>query len=241
MRIDYADHYDSDYFTGQKRFRDAAGVEQKYHGPSLTWDGFELVTDALLTVLPSKPSTLLDIGCGSGDLAYRFAQRGINAYGIDISRYAIDNCAIEMLGKLAVGDITKKPTLPGPGSYELVMATDLLEHIYEEDLEETFTWMVNKSTKWLFFCVATTDAITGKASEFVLQKGAEVPVGWEGMAVAGHVNVRPWQYWVKLFQRHQLNVCWSAMYFFQALREANPGWQHAMGWRLPNVWILRRS
>ncbi len=37
-----------------------------------------------------NPRTVLDIGCAMGFLAEAFRQRGVQAYGIDISEYAIN-------------------------------------------------------------------------------------------------------------------------------------------------------
>ena len=104
MKIDYEAHYDADYFTGQKTYRAADGSTQLYHGPSLTWDGFEAVADALRLVVPG--GSLLDIGCSAGDLAQRLGRRGYDAYGCDISNYAVAHAVPEMHGRLAVADLS---------------------------------------------------------------------------------------------------------------------------------------
>jgi SAM-dependent methyltransferase len=241
MKIDYQEHYDDAYFTGQKTYTAADGSTQTYHGPSLTWDGFDGVADALRLVLGGP--TLLDIGCSAGDLARRLARRGFEAYGCDISQYAVAHAVPEMRGKLAVADITQLPehltafqggaTLPD--QYDAVIATDLLEHIYEEDLDTTLGWMIQRSKRWLFFLVATA---AFDKDVFVAKKGMPIPAGYEATAVSGHVNVRSWKYWVKKFRDHHVDVRYDLMYIFQMQREMNPAWRDTMGWNMHCTFVL---
>lgn len=237
MKIDYGEYYNGDYFTGKKKYND--GHETKnYHGPSLTWDGFDHVADALRVVLPHGP--LLDVGCGGGDLARRLKARGFDPYGVDISEYAIENASVDMRDRLHICDISASPPLPPhfPETFKSVIATDLLEHIYEEDLEKTFNWILERTEKWLFFCVATA---AHDKKEFILKKGEPVPPRDEKVAVSGHVNVRTFWYWLKFFENFPnriLRVDWKKMYLFQLRREAIPAWRDTMGWNMQTTFIL---
>jgi SAM-dependent methyltransferase len=241
MKIDYQQHYDDAYFTGQKSYRAPDGSTQLYHGPSLTWDGFEAVAEALRTVLGGK--TLLDIGCSAGDLAQRLQRRGYDAYGCDISQYAVAHGVPEMKGKLAVADITETPEMLTsfyggnvlPRQFDTVIATDLLEHIYEEDLDRTLKWMVSSARRWLFFLVATASY---DKDVFVAKKGMPIPPEFEGTAVSGHVNVRTWKYWVKRFREHGLEIRYDLMYIFQMQREMSPAWRDTMGWNMHCTFVL---
>jgi hypothetical protein len=67
-----------------------------------------------------------------------------------------------------------------------------------------------------------------------------VPLQYEGVAIAGHVNVRPWQYWVKKFRDFRLKIRWDLAYVFQIQRDLNPAWQQTGGWAMPNTWILEK-
>jgi SAM-dependent methyltransferase len=241
VKIDYEAHYDDAYFTGQKTYKAADGSTQLYHGPSLTWDGFEAVAEALRLVLGGR--TLLDIGCSAGDLARRLQKRGFDAYGCDISNYAVAHAVPEMKGKLAVADITQRPehldAFHGgshlPDQYDVVIATDLLEHIYEEDLDPTLTWMIERSKRWLFFLVATA---AFDKDAFVARKGMPIPPEFEATAVSGHVNVRSWKYWVKKFREQGAEIRYDLMYIFQMQREMNPAWRDTMGWNMHTTFIL---
>jgi len=240
MKIEYASHYDDLYWKGKKTYRDGNGNEQHYHGPGLAWDGFDLVADALKRLLPGK--NLLDIGCGGGDLAHRMLKRGYDAYGIDISTYAIEHCHTDMRGRLLISNITTCPDLLGiPTKFDVVMATDLLEHIYMEDLDTTFDWMVSKANRWLFFLIAIVDGAVGKEGEFVAKRGEPIPLQFEATAISGHVNVRTWQFWVKYFKEKGLTIRWDLQYIFQMYRERNPAWQATGGWNHGSTWILEKT
>lgn len=234
MEIDYKTHYDDAYFQCRKPYRDANGETKTYTGPSLTWDGFDLVADALAMVLPK--GTLLDIGCSAGDLAARLRRRGFDPYGVDVSKYAIEHTVPDMKGRTKLADISTAPSLePFPDKYDVVLATDLLEHLYEEDLADTFKWMSGRSSKWMFFCVATD------ANGFSIGKGEKVPLHLESMAVAGHVNVRPWQYWARFFRAQGLIIRWDLMYIFQLQRELNTPWKNTPGWNMSTTFVLEKA
>jgi SAM-dependent methyltransferase len=242
VRIDYADHYDSRYWQHQKQYHDGSGELKTYYGPSLDWEGWEMISATLAKILPA--GSLLDIGCGGGGLTARLLRRGFDAYGVDISEHAVDNCVQDVRSRVALTDISAAPKQLAarhggkvfPATFSNVIATDLLEHLYEEDLSSTFDWMVGKARKSLFFCVAT--AFPDDTHEFVLKKGAEVPKEFETTAIAGHVNVRGWRYWERFFQSKNLTIRWDLMYLFQMQREINPSWRDTMGWNLQSTWFL---
>jgi len=50
-----------------------------------------------------KGSKVLDVGCAKGFLVKDLINLGIDAYGIDISSYAIENCEKEVVGRLKIG------------------------------------------------------------------------------------------------------------------------------------------
>lgn len=250
MEITYKDHYDDNYFTGKKTYQDAQGNTHVYHGPALVWEGFDFIAAALAKLLPK--GSLLDIGCSAGDLARRIMARGFDCYGIEISQYAIKNCVEELRGRIALADITETPehmwggpmNAEGwcsqlPKTFDTLIATDLLEHIYYEDLDKTFDWMLSKTNKWMFFCVATTTAESHKG-EFVAKKGEPIPPEFEATAISGHVNVRSFKWWAKYFESKGLEIDWQRMYLFQMQREQHAGWRDTMGWNMMTTFFLRK-
>ncbi len=74
-----------------------------------------------------KPRRVLEVGCAKGFLVRRFRQRGIEAHGVDISRYAIGAAPDDIRPYVSVADILE---LPFPDdSFDLVLCMETLEHL----------------------------------------------------------------------------------------------------------------
>jgi SAM-dependent methyltransferase len=235
MEIDYKTHYNQDYFTARKTYDDG-GVTRVYHGPGLVWHGFDYVVEALKHLFPQQ-KTVLDIGCSGGDLIRRMLIAGYDAYGVDVSEYAASQAEPSVRPRITVADFT---TDPGPklayDTFDLVMATDLLEHIYAEDLPGTMQDIADYAYHGFgFFCIATSQ--TGP--EYIIHKGQPVPKALEGIAVAGHVNVRSPAYWSGVFKRAGGIVRWDMMYAFQTYRETKADWKQTPGWNMSNTWLVQ--
>ena len=222
MKVDYKTHYDGAYWSGSKQYKENDGSTGLYQGPSLDWEGFDTIWACLDPLLVGD--SIIDIGCGGGGLTARMVRGGRDAHGIEISDYAIKNCVPDMRGRITKADISKKPDLGT--HYDTLISTDLLEHIYEEDLDETFEWMKSVCRQEMFFLVATANA----KEEFILKKGATVPEGWEATAISGHVNVRSWTYWVKFFRRHGMKIRYDLIWRLQAYRDHVEWWRNMPQW-----------
>ncbi len=78
-----------------------------------------------------KNSSILDIGSGSGSNLRLLREMGfINYQGFDLSDLAKKFCEEKGLGKVIVGDICKSSI--ADNSYDIILATDVLEHIEDE-------------------------------------------------------------------------------------------------------------
>jgi ubiquinone/menaquinone biosynthesis C-methylase UbiE len=70
---------------------------------------------------------LLDIGCAKGYLVKELVELGIDAYGIDVSEYAMFNCHPDVVGRLHLGSVER---LPFPdGSFRCVTAIDVVHNL----------------------------------------------------------------------------------------------------------------
>jgi SAM-dependent methyltransferase len=78
-----------------------------------------------------KNNKVLDIGCGKGFLVKDLLNLGIDAYGIDVSQYALENCEKEVVGRLKIGSAEK---LPFPdNSFDAVISINTIHNLSKSE------------------------------------------------------------------------------------------------------------
>lgn len=89
-------------------------------------------------IIAYNPSSILDYGCGKGALVKYLREQGIHAEGYD-------------------------PYVSGwdarPAKQDVLVSTDFLEHIAEEDLSEVFTDMLSYQPRIMFHAISNRKAI----------------------------------------------------------------------------------
>src|SRR5215469_7822755 len=90
---------------------------------------FGLIADEIIRSL--KPRTVFDAGCAKGFLVESFWDRGVKAYGIDISEFAVSQVRRDMQRYCRQGSILE----PLKGRYDLVTCIEVLEHLTPEETE----------------------------------------------------------------------------------------------------------
>jgi ubiquinone/menaquinone biosynthesis C-methylase UbiE len=81
---------------------------------------------------PEAGQRVLDVGCGKGFLVKDLMRvcPGLEAYGIDISEYAVANCEPEVAGRVRVGNATH---LPFPDrSFDCVISINTIHNLERE-------------------------------------------------------------------------------------------------------------
>lgn len=94
------------------------------------------VRDAKRIVDLFNPRRVLDIGCALGFLVEALRDLGVEAYGMDISEYAVNNVRDDIKGYCKVGSIADGIPLELPKEYDLVVTVEMMEHLYPEDAEK---------------------------------------------------------------------------------------------------------
>ncbi len=74
---------------------------------------------------------VLDVGCAKGFLVKDLLAIGIDAYGVDVSRYALMNCEPEVIGRLQIGSAED---LPFPdNSFQAVLSINSIHNLPRKD------------------------------------------------------------------------------------------------------------
>ena len=126
-----------------------------------------------------NPQTILDVGCANGQLSSYLMKYGIRAYGVDGSKHAISSQKGLIKNFIAVSSLPelKLPEFM-PEKFDIITCIEVLEHIKEENAEQSIKRLTELSDKILF---------------------SSTPDDFDDPT---HFNVRPESYWVSLFQKY---------------------------------------
>ncbi len=119
------------------------------------------------------PKTVLDAGCAMGFLVETLRQKKVEAWGVDISEYAIQKVSPAIQPYCWVDSVTK----PFPRKYDLIVCIEVLEHLPPQEAEQAIA----------NFCQHTDDVLFS-SSPFDYKE-------------ATHFNVQPPEYWAEQFAK----------------------------------------
>jgi hypothetical protein len=119
------------------------------------------------------PNSVLDAGCAMGFLVECLRNEDINAYGVDISEYAIQSAYESIRPFVWVGSIVE----PFRQRYDLIVSIEVLEHMTEAD---GLAAIGN-------FCQYSNDILFSSTPDDIKEKT--------------HINVQPPEYWMEQFAR----------------------------------------
>ena len=141
--IDLSRQYGKDYFDGS---RDVGYGGYRYDGRWVP------VAKDIVAHYGLKPGDrVLDIGCAKGFLVKDLLAEGIDAYGVDVSEYALMHCEPESVGRLHLGSAEH---LPFPdNSFDVVLAINTLHNLKKAELITALKEMTRLSTKGAFLQV----------------------------------------------------------------------------------------
>jgi len=121
-----------------------------------------------------EPKTILDAGCAWGFLVEAFRNRDVEAYGVDISEYAIQNVHPDIKPYCWTGSITE----PFPKKYDLITCIEVLEHMPRGEAEKAIENLCTHANEIIF---------------------SSTPFDYKEVT---HVNVHDPEYWAEQFARH---------------------------------------
>ena len=104
------------------------------------------VRDTVLAMIPQGARSILDVGCGNGAITNHLpTDRHIEACDISEAALAHVRCDTK------VADLTALPF--EDGQFDLVLTTDVLEHIPEESYHKALNELYRVSARWLLVAV----------------------------------------------------------------------------------------
>jgi len=112
-----------DFFESDRYWNGDWGYRQGYQD-------FPIHKQIVDLIVSRKPKSVLDVGCAWGFIPLHLRERGIDAWGIDISEYAISHAPEAIKPYLKVASATE---IPFPDKhFDLIYCASVLEHIPEE-------------------------------------------------------------------------------------------------------------
>ena len=78
----------------------------------------------------NKRARVLDVGCGKGFLVKDLLDVGIDAYGVDVSEYALINCHDDVVGRLSSGCASR--LMFPDDSFDLVISLNTIHNLPRE-------------------------------------------------------------------------------------------------------------
>ncbi|MFN3705667.1 MAG: class I SAM-dependent methyltransferase [Thermoflexales bacterium] len=117
----YAQHFDALYY--------ATGCSMPYERNTEWLSFFGGIADRIVSDI--QPRTVLDAECAMGFLVEALRERGVEAWGVDISPYAISQVHPSIREFCRVGSIAE----PFERRYDLIVCIEVLEHMPAEEGE----------------------------------------------------------------------------------------------------------
>ena len=202
--------YDKEYFENG-----LASGKSLYNGyvwmPERSLVEATAIIDALKIPRGAK---ILDYGASKGFLVKALRMLGRDAYGLDISRYAICTADKDVRQYLRLS--TKN--FPYNEHFDFCVAKDVFEHLTEDVLEEA----LKEIYKWckILFVVVPLGKETGKVNEFgIHEEDFVVP---EYSYDATHVLAKNIQWWCNIFEKNRFKVT-NALFRVDGLKD---NWSH---------------
>jgi SAM-dependent methyltransferase len=144
---------------------------------------YEVIAESIVKVF--SPRSVVDVGCGRGQLLTALKRQGVSCYGLEYSSAALNICRQNGLDVIKFD--LEYDTLPDNLRSDLVVSTEVAEHLPEHCADR-------------FVCILS--AISDK----IVMTAAEPARTWEEIKWGhDHVNEQPKEYWIAKFVDNHFN------------------------------------
>ena len=172
----YGKYYNASYYL------DGCGPD---YNDKEYWTGqFQKIAENIVSAF--SPKTFLDVGCAYGYLVAALRDLGVEAYGVDVSEYAISQAREDIRAFCYVCNAAEGLPKELPQTFDCISTIEVIEHLYEEDAQP-FIKALCQHTDQIIFSSTPDD-----------------------FKEPSHFNVQQQEYWVKRFAKegflHDLNA-----------------------------------
>lgn len=167
--MNYDDIYDEDYYKRYIVVDGAGGYLDSDVQRGILHDiAYELI-------MLCKPESLLDVGCAAGYLVEQALWLGVDAFGMDVSKYIIENSVVP---EVCIRHDVTKP-YPFVRKFDLIVCIEVAEHLTKTDGQRAIRLMCEHANKYIYFSSTPDD--TDEST---------------------HINVQPPEYWERQFNKY---------------------------------------
>jgi ubiquinone/menaquinone biosynthesis C-methylase UbiE len=113
--------------------------------------------------------SILEVGCAKGFMVQALRELGANAYGLDVSEYAVNASPVKQF--LTVGSITNMPF--EDNQFDCIVSFDILEHLKESEVDKAVSELYRVSSKQIH-SITTPEYVHGDDPTHYCMK----PIEW---------------------------------------------------------------
>lgn len=161
--------------------------------------------------------SVLDYGCAKGFLVKALRMLSVNAFGYDVSEYAVVNC------DSTVRDFVSNELKADPMAYDFVIAKDVMEHLTKEQLSEVLPKLMAASRKAMLIIVPLTGEDGGPYLCPKDELDTTHKIRW---------NLSTW---LKFLENVDRRCVVGGSYYVPEIKQVNTGWPQSCGF-----FLLRR-
>jgi len=191
--------YDYDYFEKGVTSKKSCYLNYRWM-PDLT---IPMASKIIKFLNIRDKESILDFGCSKGYMVRAFRLLDINAYGVDISNYAIEHADPEV--KKFCKLIKNNNYAPIKKNFDWVITKDVLEHLTISQISK-FLKTYKKLSKKMFHVVPLGDNKKFRIKEYHLDKS--------------HLQINNQKWWISLFLKNG----WKTVDFNYCVKGIKDNW-----------------
>jgi cyclopropane fatty-acyl-phospholipid synthase-like methyltransferase len=194
------DFYDKNYFEKGVTSKKSCYLNYRWM-PELT---IPMAYNIIKFLNLKEDQKILDFGCSKGFLVKSLRLLGIDAYGVDISSYAIDNIDSDVK-KYCKLIPQNKNLIPFKFNFDWIISKDVLEHLTTNQISN-FLNLYKKKTDKMFHVIPLGDNKKFRIKEYHLDKS--------------HVQMNNEIWWEKIFNKNG----WKILSFDYVVKGIKDNW-----------------